>query len=148
MTYIIKTNSVEETQLLAEKIGRWVKPGMILTLEGDLGAGKTTFTKGFARGLDIKRNVNSPTFTIIKEYQGRLPLYHMDVYRLENGAEDMGIDDYLFGEGVCVVEWASMIEDILPKDRLDIKVYREDEMSRRIELTHVGEFYESVCEVL
>ena len=148
MTYIIKTNSVEETQLLAEIIGRWVKPGMILTLEGDLGAGKTTFTKGFARGLDIKRNVNSPTFTIIKEYQGRLPLYHMDVYRLENGAEDMGIDDYLFGEGVCVVEWAIMIEDILPKDRLDIKVYREDEMSRRIELTPVGEFYESVCEVL
>lgn len=148
MTYIIKTNSVEETQLLAEKIGRWVQPGMILTLEGDLGAGKTTFTKGFAKGLDIKRNVNSPTFTIIKEYQGRLPLYHMDVYRLENGAEDMGLDDYLFGDGVCVVEWANMIEDILPKERLDIKVYREDETSRRIELTPVGEFYESIREVL
>ena len=128
MTYIIKTNSVEETQLLAEKIGGWVQPGMILTLEGDLGAGKTTFTKGFAKGLDIKRNVNSPTFTIIKEYQGRLPLYHMDVYRLENGA--------------------SMIEDILPKERLDIKVYREGENDRRIELTPVGEFYESIREVL
>lgn len=148
MTYVIKTNSVEETQLVAEKIGRWVQPGMILTLEGDLGAGKTTFTKGFAKGLDIKRNVNSPTFTIIKEYQGRLPLYHMDVYRLENGAEDMGLDDYLFGEGVCVVEWASMIEDTLPKERLDIKVYREGENDRRIELTPVGEFYESVKEVL
>ena len=104
--------------------------------------------KEFAKGLDIKRNVNSPTFTIIKEYQGRLPLYHMDVYRLENGAEDMGLDDYLFGEGVCVVEWASMIEDILPKERLDIKVYREGENDRRIELTPVGEFYESVKEVL
>ena len=148
MTYIIKTNSVEETQLLAEKIGGWVQPGMILTLEGDLGAGKTTFTKGFAKGLDIKRNVNSPTFTIIKEYQGRLPLYHMDVYRLENGAEDMGLHDYLFGDGVCVVEWASMIEDILPKERLDIKVYREGENDRRIELTPVGEFYESIREVL
>ena len=109
---------------------------------------KTTFTKGFAKGLDIKRNVNSPTFTIIKEYQGRLPLYHMDVYRLENGAEDMGLDDYLFGDGVCVVEWASMIEDILPKERLDIKVYREGENDRRIELTPVGEFYESIREVL
>ena len=72
----------------------------------------------------------------------------MDVYRLENGAEDMGLDDYLFGEGVCVVEWASMIEDILPKERLDIKVYREGENDRRIELTPVGEFYESVKEVL
>ena len=117
-------------------------------ITGFLGAGKTTFTKGFAKGLDIKRNVNSPTFTIIKEYQGRLPLYHMDVYRLENGAEDMGLDDYLFGDGVCVVEWASMIEDILPKERLDIKVYREGENDRRIELTPVGEFYESIREVL
>ena len=133
---------------MAEKIGRWVQPGMILTLEGDLGAGKTTFTKGFAKGLDIKRNVNSPTFTIIKEYQGRLPLYHMDVYRLENGAEDMGLDGIPLLENYFVVEWASMIEDILPKERLDIKVYREDETSRRIELTPVGEFYESIREVL
>ena len=148
MKHIIKTTSVEETQKVAYIIGQNVKKGMVLTLEGDLGAGKTTFTKGLAKGLEIKRNVNSPTFTIIKEYQGRLPLYHMDVYRLESGAEDMGLDDYLFGEGVCVVEWASMIEDILPKERLDIKVYREGENSRRIELTPIGEFYESVKEVL
>ncbi|RXD25303.1 tRNA (adenosine(37)-N6)-threonylcarbamoyltransferase complex ATPase subunit type 1 TsaE, partial [Acinetobacter baumannii] len=96
----MKTQSVEETQKVAYAIGKWVKSGMILTLEGDLGAGKTTFTKGLAKGLDIKRNVNSPTFTIIKEYQGRLPLYHMDVYRLENGADEIGLDDYLYGEGV------------------------------------------------
>ena len=148
MKHVIKTQSVEETQKVAYAIGKWVKPGMILTLEGDLGAGKTTFTKGLAKGLDIKRNVNSPTFTIIKEYQGRLPLYHMDVYRLENGADEIGLDDYLYGEGVCVIEWASMIEDILPKERLDIKVYREGENDRRIELTPVGEFYESIREVL
>lgn len=148
MTYIIKTHSVEETQALAVRIGRWVEAGMVLTLEGDLGAGKTTFTKGFAKGLDVKRNVNSPTFTIIKEYQGRLPFYHMDVYRLENGAGDMGIEDYLFGDGVCVVEWASMIEEILPEERLDIKMYYEGENDRRIELNPIGEWYQSISEVV
>ena len=134
MKHVIKTQSVEETQKVAYAIGKWVKSGMILTLEGDLGAGKTTFTKGLAKGLDIKRNVNSPTFTIIKEYQGRLPLYHMDVYRLENGADEIGLDDYLYGEGVCVIEWASMIEDLLPNERLDIKIFRDGEFERRIEL--------------
>ena len=129
MKHVIKTQSVEETQKVAYAIGKWVKSGMILTLEGDLGAGKTTFTKGLAKGLDIKRNVNSPTFTIIKEYQGRLPLYHMDVYRLENGADEIGLDDYLYGEGVCVIEWASMIEDLLPNERLDIKIFRDESLS-------------------
>ena len=148
MTYTIKTNSVEETQEVARKIGKWVSSGMILTLEGDLGAGKTTFTKGFAKGLDITRNVNSPTFNIIKEYQGRIPLYHMDVYRLEGGSDDIGLDDYLFGNGVCVVEWASLIEDLLPEERLDIKIYREGENQRRIELTPLGKIYESIRKVL
>ncbi len=148
MTTIFKTSSVEATQAISQKLGELLESGMILTLEGDLGAGKTTFTKGLARGLDIKRNVNSPTFTIIKEYEGRLPLYHMDVYRLENGAEEMGLDDYLFGDGVCVIEWASMIEDILPKERLDIKIYREGETDRRIELRPCGEAYEKIGEVL
>lgn len=148
MTYTIKTNSVEETQEIARNIGKWVSSGMILTLEGDLGAGKTTFTKGFAKGLDITRNVNSPTFNIIKEYQGRIPLYHMDVYRLEGGSDDIGLDDYLFGNGVCVVEWASLIEDLLPEERLDIKIYREGENQRRIELTPIGKIYESIRKVL
>ena len=137
-----------ETQEIARKIGKWVSSGMILTLEGDLGAGKTTFTKGFAKGLDITRNVNSPTFNIIKEYQGRIPLYHMDVYRLEGGSDDIGLDDYLFGNGVCVVEWASLIEDLLPEERLDIKIYREGENQRRIELTPLGKIYESIRKVL
>ena len=148
MAYTIKTNSVEETQEIARNIGKWVSSGMILTLEGDLGAGKTTFTKGFAKGLDITRNVNSPTFNIIKEYQGRIPLYHMDVYRLEGGSDDIGLDDYLFGNGVCVVEWASLIEDLLPEERLDIKIYREGENQRRIELTPIGKIYESIRKVL
>ncbi len=148
MTTIFKTTSVEATQAIAHKIGELLMPGMILTLEGDLGAGKTTFTKGLAKGLGVSRNVNSPTFTIIKEYEGRMPLYHMDVYRLENGAEEMGLDDYLFGEGVCVIEWASMVEDLLPKERMDIKIYREGEMARRIEVTSTGAEYEKIGEVL
>ena len=148
MTVILKTTSVEMTQSIAQKIGELLEPGMILTLEGDLGAGKTTFTKGIAKGLDIKRNVNSPTFTIIKEYEGRLPLYHMDVYRLESGAEEMGLEDYFYGEGVCVIEWASMVGDLLPKDRLDIKIYREGENNRRIELNATSDAYEKISEVL
>ena len=148
MKHIIKTTSVDETQKIAYIIGQNIKKGMVLTLEGDLGAGKTTFTKGLAKGLEIKRNVNSPTFTIIKEYQGRLPLYHMDVYRLESGADEIGLDDYLFGEGVCVVEWASMIEDLLPNERLDIKIFREGESERRIELSPIGESYKSICKEL
>ncbi len=148
MVHIMRTTSVEETQNIAYEIGKWVNKGMVLTLEGDLGAGKTTFTKGLAKGLEVKRNVNSPTFTIIKEYQGRLPLYHMDVYRLENGADEIGLDDYLFGEGVCVIEWASMISDLLPSNRLDIKIYRESENERRIELYPIGPKYETISEVL
>lgn len=139
---------MEQTQDIAYKIGKWVSNGMILTLEGDLGAGKTTFTKGLAKGLGINRNVNSPTFNIIKEYQGRIPLYHMDVYRLESGGDDIGLDDYLFGDGVCVIEWASRIEDLLPMERLDIKIFREGENQRCIELTPIGKNYETIGKVL
>ena len=148
MTYKIRTTSLEQTQDIAYKIGKWVSNGMILTLEGDLGAGKTTFTKGLAKGLGINRNVNSPTFNIIKEYQGRIPLYHMDVYRLESGGDHIGLDDYLFGDGVCVIEWASRIEDLLPMERLDIKIFREGENQRCIELTPIGKNYETIGKVL
>ena len=148
MTYKIRATSLEQTQDIAYKIGKWVSNGMILTLEGDLGAGKTTFTKGLAKGLGINRNVNSPTFNIIKEYQGRIPLYHMDVYRLESGGDDIGLDDYLFGDGVCVIEWASRIEDLLPMERLDIKIFREGENQRCIELTPIGKNYETIGKVL
>ena len=147
MTYKIRTTSLEQTQDIAYKIGKWVSNGMILTLEGDLGAGKTTFTKGLAKGLGINRNVNSPTFNIIKEYQGRIPLYHMDVYRLESGGDDIGLDDYLFGDGVCVIEWASRIEDLLPMERLDIKIFREGENQRCIELKKKKKNYETIGKV-
>ena len=120
------TASTEETMLFAEALAKQLEPGTTLTLEGDLGAGKTTFTKGLAKGLGVKRVVNSPTFTIIKEYVGEAyPLYHMDVYRLdEESEEDLGFDDYFFGDGVTVVEWASRIQDSLPPDRLEIVIQR------------------------
>ena len=139
------TNSAEETGVFAEKLAHYLQPGDVLTLEGDLGAGKTTFTKGLAKGLDITRNVNSPTFTIIKEYRGRMPLYHMDVYRLDDSFEDLGFDEYFEGEGVTVVEWAHLIQDQLPEGLLSLSIFREGDTSRRIVLKPYGSRYEELC---
>lgn len=145
-TYEWSSSSAEETSAFAEKLGALLEAGDVLTLEGDLGAGKTTFTKGLAKGLEIKRTVNSPTFTIMKEYQGRLPLYHMDVYRVEDEFEDLGFDEYFNGDGVCVIEWAHLIADQLPDERLEMFIYYVDEASRRFELVPRGERYELLCE--
>ncbi|WP_313352485.1 tRNA (adenosine(37)-N6)-threonylcarbamoyltransferase complex ATPase subunit type 1 TsaE, partial [Exiguobacterium sp.] len=98
----LEMNSLEETTALALELGRRAEAGMVITLDGDLGAGKTTFTQSFAKGLGVTRHVNSPTFTIMKVYTGRLPLYHMDVYRLEGSGDDIGLEEYLNGEGVAV----------------------------------------------
>ncbi|MFC0472416.1 tRNA (adenosine(37)-N6)-threonylcarbamoyltransferase complex ATPase subunit type 1 TsaE [Halalkalibacter kiskunsagensis] len=132
------TQSPDETQKLAEKLGTLVQPGDVITLEGDLGAGKTSFTKGLAKGLGVKRVVNSPTFTIIKEYKGRLPLYHMDVYRMEDEMEDLGLEEYFYGEGVSVIEWPSMIKSQLPEDRLIISLFHLGETSRKIMIASKG----------
>ena len=144
--YEIYTADAEETAQFAEKMSKLLQPGDVITLEGDLGAGKTTFTKGLAKGLDIKRTVNSPTFTIIKEYHGRLSLYHMDVYRLENSLEDLGFEEYFDGEGVTVVEWAHLIEEQLPAERIDIFLYNEGEQERKMVLIPKGIRYEQLCE--
>ncbi|KYG33046.1 tRNA threonylcarbamoyladenosine biosynthesis protein TsaE [Alkalihalobacillus trypoxylicola] len=130
----------------AEKIAKQLFPGAVLTLEGDLGAGKTHFTKGIAKGLGVKRVVNSPTFTIIKEYSGRLPLYHMDVYRLDDQFEEIGLEDYFYGQGVTVVEWASKIRPQLPKERLDIEIFRTGDTTRNIILSPIGSQLEQICE--
>ena len=105
----------EATMAMGQKLAPYLQAGDVIVLNGDLGAGKTTFTKGLAAGLGIKDVIKSPTFTIIREYQsGRLPLYHMDIYRLENGgAEDLGLEEYFDGDGISVVEWAEFIEDEL-----------------------------------
>ncbi|MDT8862395.1 tRNA (adenosine(37)-N6)-threonylcarbamoyltransferase complex ATPase subunit type 1 TsaE [Alkalihalobacillus sp. MEB130] len=142
------TESPEETMELANKLGQIVKPGDVITLEGDLGAGKTSFTKGFAKGLGVKRVVNSPTFTIIKEYMGRIPLYHMDVYRMEDEMEDLGLEEYFYGEGVTVIEWPSMITNQLPEDRLAISLFHLGETSRKITVQTTGKRSVELCKEL
>ena len=142
---VFNTHSPEETAKLAYRLGQIATQGTVITLEGDLGAGKTTFTKGLAKGLGIERNVNSPTFTIIKEYKGRLPLYHMDVYRVEDAFEDLGFDEYFEGQGVTVVEWAHLIEDQLPSELLSIQILYAGENERRIVLIPKGEKYVQLC---
>lgn len=129
----------------SERLGSLLQPGDVLALEGDLGAGKTTFTKGLAKGLNITRNVNSPTFTIIKEYLGRLPLYHMDVYRVEDSFEDLGFDEYFEGNGVTVVEWAHLVKEQLPEELLTIYLYLDDNDSRKLVLEPQGKRYEELC---
>src|SRR5690606_25314957 len=111
-----------ETQELAQALGRLAQPGTILVLAGPLGAGKTSFVQGLALGLDITGVVNSPTFTIVKEYRGRLPLFHFDLYRLDDPEElwELGLDDYLAAGGVCALEWGERAAALLPRDRLDI----------------------------
>ena len=140
-----KTTDSEETSQFAARLAGFLQPGDVIALEGDLGAGKTTFTKGLAKGLEIKKTVNSPTFTIIKEYKGKLPLYHMDVYRVADAFEDLGFDEYFEGEGVTVVEWAHLIEEQLPEDRLTIFLYREDNDQRRMVFVPQGKRYEQLC---
>ncbi|WP_442597628.1 tRNA (adenosine(37)-N6)-threonylcarbamoyltransferase complex ATPase subunit type 1 TsaE [Neobacillus sp. D3-1R] len=144
MNFQYISKSAEETKVFAQSLAKLLKPGDVIALEGDLGAGKTTFTKGLAEGLGIKRNVNSPTFTIIKEYQGNLPLYHMDVYRLEDIYEDLGFDEYFEGAGVTVVEWAHLIKDQLPTQILTIYLTHDDG-NRKITLTPSGNRYEELC---
>ncbi|MRX56703.1 tRNA (adenosine(37)-N6)-threonylcarbamoyltransferase complex ATPase subunit type 1 TsaE [Bacillus idriensis] len=147
--HTVRTNSPEVTTKLAVRLGELVNPGDVITLEGDLGAGKTTFTKGLAKGMGIRKNVNSPTFTIMKEYRdGRLPLYHMDVYRMEDSEEDLGFDEFFEGEGVTVVEWAHLIQEQLPPDRLGIRILRVEDESREIIFEPIGDHYIGLCKEL
>lgn len=127
---IIETNSAGETFEFGQKIGREAKPGQIYTLDGDLGTGKTVFTQGVASGLGITEPVNSPTFTIVQEYEGgRMPFYHFDVYRIGDieEMEEIGYDDYFFGKGICLIEWAQLIEEILPQSVISIKIEKNPE---------------------
>ena len=148
MRFDIKINNLEETQALATKLANLVEAQHTITLEGDLGAGKTTFTQAFAKALGITRTVNSPTFTIMKQYTGRLPLNHLDVYRLEDSDEDLGWDEIFYGDAVTVVEWAHLIERDLPEERLAIEIKRIDENARMISLIPYGKQYELLCEEL
>ncbi len=145
MRYELIMHSPDETMEFASKLAEKLQEKDVIALEGDLGAGKTTFTKGLAKGLGIKRTVSSPTFTIVKEYQGRLPLYHMDVYRLEDTFEDLGFDDYFEGDGVTVIEWAHLIKPQLPNELLVIHLYHHGESARKVMLEPIGKRYEQLC---
>lgn len=120
-----ETFSPEETFAIGERFGQQAKPGQVLALTGDLGVGKTLFTQGLAKGLGIDGPVSSPTFTIVQVYEnGRLPFYHFDVYRIADPEEmdEIGFDDYVYGEGICLIEWAELIEDILPENCIRITI--------------------------
>ncbi|HBA47311.1 MAG TPA: tRNA (adenosine(37)-N6)-threonylcarbamoyltransferase complex ATPase subunit type 1 TsaE [Lachnospiraceae bacterium] len=126
----VESDSPEDTFALGKGLGGQSRPGTVYTLTGDLGVGKTVFTQGFAAGLGIGEPVNSPTFTILQVYEeGRLPLYHFDVYRITDVEEmdEIGYEDCFYGEGVCLIEWADLIEEILPESRIQITIEKEPE---------------------
>ena len=142
---VIETRSPEETFQVGKSLGEKAYPGQVLTLTGDLGVGKTVFTQGLAKGLGIEEPVNSPTFTIIQEYEdGRLPFYHFDVYRIGDleEMEEIGYDDYFFGQGICLIEWAELIEEILPEKRIEVTIEKDLERGfeyRKITIEERGE---------
>ena len=125
---IRETNSPEETYLLGEELGKKARPGQVYCLNGDLGVGKTVFTQGFASGLGIREPVNSPTFTILQEYEdGRMPFYHFDVYRIGDVSEmdEIGCEDCFYGEGVCLIEWSDLIREILPEHTVQVTIEKD-----------------------
>ena len=142
---VVETHSADETFSLGINIGRKAKAGQVITLVGDLGVGKTVFTKGLARGLGITEPVSSPTFTIVQEYrEGRLPLYHFDVYRIGDleEMEEIGYEDYFYGDGVCLVEWANLIEELIPEHAVSVVIEKDLEKGldyRRIIIEGTGE---------
>ncbi len=148
--YVLQASSEADTVAFADALAALVVPGTVLAVDGDLGAGKTRFAQAFAAALGVPGIVNSPTFTIIKEYEGgRLPLYHMDVYRLSlEEADELGLDEYFHGRGVSLVEWASIIEPILPDERLHIELSSTGPTSRTIRFTPIGDRYETWCKAI
>ena len=149
MEYKIISNSELETIELAQNIESEKFENMVICLDGELGSGKTVFTKGIASALGIDESITSPTFTIIKEYMdGEMPLYHMDVYRLDGNTDGVGIEEYYNKGGIVVIEWAKTIKDILPEERLEIKFKVIDENRRSITITPYGRQYEELCEAV
>ena len=142
---IIETNTPKETFDFGKKLGEAAKAGTVYTLIGDLGVGKTVFTQGLAKGLEIDEPISSPTFTIVQVYEeGRLPLYHFDVYRIGDveEMEEIGYEDYFYGNGVSLIEWANLIEEILPEHYTEIKIEKDLEKGfdyRKITVTAIGE---------
>ena len=149
MEYKITTHSEFETIELAQNFESEKFPNMIICLDGELGSGKTVFAKGLGNALGITESITSPTFTIIKEYlDGEMPLYHMDVYRLDGNTEGVDIEEYYNKGGIVVIEWSKMIKDILPEERLEITFKIVDENKRVLIITPYGKKYEELCEAV
>lgn len=146
-TYKVTVHNEEETIELAQNIESEKFPNMVICLEGDLGSGKTVFAKAFGHAMGID-DITSPTFNIIKEYNGELPLYHMDVYRVEDNVESLGIEEYFEKGGVTIIEWSDMIKDYLPPERLEIEFKIIDENTRVLVLKPYGEKYSLICEAV
>ncbi len=142
----LTSHSPEETQSFGKELGHLTRAGDVILLMGNLGAGKTCLTQGIAWGLDIDGYARSPSFVVVNEYKGRLPMYHIDLYRLDNIAEiaDLGLDDYLYGKGLCVVEWADKALDLMPSQNLLIKIKLLGENERELELTNHGQRYKEM----
>lgn len=130
----IVLKGLKETEEFGEKLGSILKPGDIISLTGDLGAGKTTLTKSIGKGLGVEDYITSPTFTLINEYKGRINLYHFDVYRLEGSMDlyDLGFEEYIYSEGISIIEWGDKIEEALPKERINIRIEKGTELDERI----------------
>ncbi len=148
MKKIVNIKNREETKVLGEKLGSLCFENSVITLTGDLGAGKTTFTQGIAKGLGISKTVSSPTFTILKIYQGRLPLYHFDAYRLEGLNQDLGFEEMIDGDGVAIVEWPEYIRRELPDECLNIIIHNGEDEEREFIFEACGEVYEKLLEEL
>jgi tRNA threonylcarbamoyladenosine biosynthesis protein TsaE len=138
------TRDFYETIEFGTKVGRLLNSGDVILLAGDLGAGKTTFTKGIGQALGIRRVINSPTFTIVKEYHGTLDLYHLDLYRLDGLGGDFDLEEYFEKDGVVVCEWPNNVKEIIPSEYLLIEIFRDGDERRRIKLTPYGEKYQKL----
>lgn len=146
MDYKYTTRNEKDTIELAQNLEAEKFPNMVICLNGDLGTGKTVFVKGFAQALGIDDTITSPTFNIVKEYNsGELPLFHMDVYRLEDKKDDIGISDYYYKGGITIIEWADLLNDELPEERLEIEFKFVDENTRVLIFKPYGKLYEDIC---
>lgn len=148
MEYKFTSHNEYETLELAQNFESEKFPNMVICLNGELGSGKTMFVKGIANALGVTESITSPTFTIVKEYDGELPLYHFDVYRLDGNTDGVGIEDYFNKNGVVIIEWADTIKNILPEERLDIKFKVVGENKRVLVITPHGNKYEELCEAV
>ena len=149
MNFKYTSRCEQDTLEIAENIESEKFPGMVICLDGELGSGKTVFVIGFAKALGINETITSPTFSLVKEYyEGEMPLFHMDVYRLDEGADSFGLSDYLNQDGICIIEWPEMVQDQLPDVRLDVKIKVIDDDTRVLVFTPYGQQYEELCEAV